>query len=149
MILDQIQYAELYAGLHPRIATGLRFLMNFNLGTFVPGRKELEDKALFVLFQEYESKPLEASKWESHRRYADIQFICEGEERIGYAPCASLRETTAYNAKEDYSFLEGEGQHIHLRKGWFAIFFPQDAHRPCVAVDQPAPVRKIVVKVEL
>jgi YhcH/YjgK/YiaL family protein len=36
-----------------------------------------------------------------------------------------------------------------LQPGMWAIFFPQDAHKPGCAVAAPAVVRKIVVKVLL
>ena len=149
MILDQIEYIESYVGLHPRIDRGLRFLAKFDAKTFIPGRKEIDGEAVFVLFQEYKSKPISEGKWESHRRYADIQFIHQGEERMGYAPRDSLLETRAYDSRDDCALHEGEGLHFHMREGWFAIFFPQDAHMPGIAVDQPALVRKILLKIEL
>jgi biofilm protein TabA len=149
MILDQIEHIKSYAALHPRIEMGLRFLTNFDAEKFIPGRKEIDGTALFVLFQEYRSKPLSEGKWESHRRYADIQFIHTGEERMGYAPRASLLESRAYDSRDDCALHEGGGLHFHLREGWFAIFFPHDAHMPGIAVDQPALVRKILLKIEL
>jgi len=149
MILDQIEHIESYVGLHPRIDRGLRFLANFDAEMFIPGRKEIDGAAVFVLFQEYKSKPLSEGKWESHRRYADIQFIHQGEERMGYASRDSLLETRAYNSQDDCALHAGEGLHFHMREGWFAIFFPHDAHMPGIAVDEPALVRKVLLKIEL
>jgi YhcH/YjgK/YiaL family protein len=149
MILDQIQNIESYAGLLPRIMQGLQFLANFEPEMFVPGKKEIDGAALFVLFQEYTSKALSEGKWESHQRYADIQFIFKGQERIGYAPRSSLSETTAYNARDDYALHEGEGMYLEMKEGWFAVFFPQDAHMPGIAVGQSSQVQKIVLKIEL
>ena len=34
-----------------------------------------------------------------------------------------------------------------MRPGLFAVFFPQDAHMPGLAVDQPEPVKKMVIKI--
>jgi YhcH/YjgK/YiaL family protein len=33
--------------------------------------------------------------------------------------------------------------------GTFAIFTPEDAHMPCIAVNAPKPVKKVVVKVKV
>jgi beta-galactosidase beta subunit len=32
---------------------------------------------------------------------------------------------------------------------YFAIFFPQDGHMPQLCIDVPAPVKKVVVKVQV
>ncbi len=149
MILDQLQHIESYAGLHPKIVRGLRLLSDLQHETFAPGRRDIDGTAIFVLFQEYNSKPLSSGKWESHRRYVDIQFILKGEERMGYAPRNSLSELTSYNAQDDYALHEGDGLYFDLKEGWFVIFFPQDAHMPGIAVDHPSQVQKIVLKIEL
>ncbi len=149
MIIDQIEAANLYTSLHPSIATGLLFLTKLKGGPLISDREEIDGDAIFALRQEYQSKPLSAGKWESHRRYADIHFIYKGEEQMGYAPVASLRETTPYDAKSDYALHEGSGRQIHLSQGSFIILFPHEAHMPGIAVDQPSPVHKVVIKVRL
>jgi biofilm protein TabA len=36
---------------------------------------------------------------------------------------------------------------LHMRPGHFAVFLPQDAHRPGVMADQPSQIKKLVFKV--
>jgi YhcH/YjgK/YiaL family protein len=38
---------------------------------------------------------------------------------------------------------------VTVPAGWFVILFPEDAHMPCTALDTPAPVTKVVVKVRV
>jgi len=38
---------------------------------------------------------------------------------------------------------------LYMTPGSFAILLPNDVHRPCCAVDQPMPIRKVVVKVRV
>jgi len=149
MIIDQIVHSEHYLKLSPRFAAGLEFLKNLDFDSLQTGRNELDGSALFVLKQEYTTRFRDAGKWESHRLYADIQFVVEGEELIGYAPLESMTVKTGYQAERDCAIYEGQGDFIRLRKGDFGIFLPQDVHMPSIAVDQPAPVRKAVVKVLL
>ncbi len=149
MIFDHLQHASLYRAIHPRIAAGFDFLSKLDLATLPVGRTSLEGDALFAIRQEYDSRPVEGAKWEAHRKYADIQFIYEGEEQIGYAPLGALAITEAYSAERDVLFLEGRGDFIRLRAGEFAIFYPQDAHLPGIAVAHPARVGKVVVKVQI
>jgi YhcH/YjgK/YiaL family protein len=41
-----------------------------------------------------------------------------------------------------------DGNMIAVPAGWFTVFFPEDGHKPCAAVnDRPSPVRKVVVKI--
>ena len=41
--------------------------------------------------------------------------------------------------------MAGSGR--QLPAGMFTIFTPEDAHMPGIALDQPQPVKKVVVKV--
>ena len=84
--------------------------------------------------------------WESHRRYADVQFVQTGHERIGWAPLSAMTVTRPYDLEKDVQLLSGSGTMLPVPAGTFAIFLPQDAHMPCIAADKPAPVRKIVIK---
>ena len=49
--------------------------------------------------------------------------------------------------EKDLMFLEAEGDTFLVKEGSFAIFTPEDAHRPGMCADQPQPIRKAVVKV--
>ena len=56
------------------------------------------------------------------------------------------REVEARPERDIY-FYEGETVNISIGGGRLAIFFPQDAHAPSIAVGESRPVRKVVVKV--
>jgi len=36
-----------------------------------------------------------------------------------------------------------------MEAGSFAVFFPWDIHRPACAINEPASIRKVVVKIRL
>jgi len=114
-----------------------------------PGRHELDGSRVFVNVEAYTTRPVERCAWEAHRRYADIQFLVRGRERIDYAAASMLKRTQAYDSERDVTFYAGDGAPLQLTEGMFAIFLPQDAHRPCVAVGEPEAVRKAVAKVLL
>ena len=147
MIVDRLANASLYRAIHPRLAAGFDFLGKLDPGAFAPGRTEIEGDTLFAIAQEYETRPREAGKWEAHRRYIDIQYLVEGEEAMGYAPLERLAVTQPYDAAKDCLLLQGEGSLVHLRAGEFAVFYPQDAHMPSLAIGTPSPVKKVVIKV--
>lgn len=112
------------------------------------GRIELDGDRLFAMMQEYPTKPEKDCFWEAHRKYIDIQYICDGVEEIGYAPLTSLKVIEPYDAGKDFVKLAGSGSILRMPAGMFAVFFPHDGHKPCMAANGVvAPVRKIVVKV--
>lgn len=151
MIFDLLANAARYAGLGKRFRDGLAALRDFNVTT-PEGRRELRpDGALFALVQRYETKPAAGKTFESHRRYADIQYVLAGEEWIYWRPTGTLEVTSAYQAERDtalYAMVEPVVR-LHATPGTFGIFFPDDGHAPGIAFAAPATVQKIVLKVLL
>lgn len=134
------------SGLAQRLAAGFQFLQTVDPASLTPGRVEIDGDQVYALVQEYTSKPMEQGRWEAHRKYIDIQYIAEGEEQIGYANIADLTLGDYDEAKDRY-IPKGEGSFVRLSAGMFGLYMPEDAHMPNMAVDQPQPVRKIVIKV--
>ncbi|WP_164821606.1 YhcH/YjgK/YiaL family protein [Paenibacillus koleovorans] len=151
MILDRLSNAANYYGIHPQLAAGFRYLQEHaeSLPGLAPGKYEIDGNDLYFLVQHYNTKPLAEGKWEAHRRYFDIQYLAEGTELMGFAHLDQVRIKKEYDEAGDYALFEGdEGSLCEVTAGSFAVFAPQDAHIPGIAVDEePAPVKKIVVKV--
>lgn len=149
MILDKIENADLYAALSENLKKGFDFLKNTNLLNAEIGKHEIDGKNVFALVSEYESKAHQDCRLEAHRTYADIQYIVSGKEAIGFAPLNNQTVTAEYNAEKDIIFFSGETEQLTVEAGMFAVFFPQDAHRPCMQIDGPEKVKKVVVKVKM
>ena len=79
MISDLISHAPHYHTLGPRFAAGLKWLSDFSPDT-ADGRYDIEGDRVFALVQSYTTVPASEKKYESHRLYADIQFIAAGAE---------------------------------------------------------------------
>jgi YhcH/YjgK/YiaL family protein len=112
--------------------------------------KKIElDEQSFVLEQAYNSKDREECFFESHRKYIDVQFILSGEEIIEVSNTNLLAVALAYNEELDFIKYEDkkECSSIVLKAGDVAIFYPQDAHMPCIKVTDSIKVVKSVVKV--
>jgi len=147
MVMDSVVNAQLYNGLGERIAMGLKYIKENSFTDMEPGKYEIDGSNIYALILEYESKPVDTCKWESHRRYIDIQYVVKGFERIGYSNIDSMRICEEYNEEKDYMFLEGEGNYFHISVGTFAIFGPQDAHMVGIAAGEPGKVKKVVLKI--
>lgn len=149
MILDKIENADFYKNISKNLKKGFEFITNTDLQNIETGRHEIDGKAVFALVSEYDSKPHQDCRLEAHQAYADIQYIISGKEAIGFVPLKNQGITSPYNAEKDIVFFSGETTQLILEAGMFAVFFPQDVHRPCMQIDGPEKVKKVVVKVRV
>lgn len=154
MIIDTIENAE-------KLCLGERFSKAFAwlkdpanaqlpAGHHVIEQAEDGTELLYANIQEYNTRDPKDCPLEYHRAYADIQFLFEGEEAIGYRPLtADLPELKPYNEEADIGFVGGAGVAIPFSKNTFFVLFPQDAHAPGQRVPGADKVRKVIVKVRL
>ena len=147
MIIDRIENADFYRCLSPAFAKAMDFLKNTDLAALPDGRTDIDGEQLFAIVVDELTKPLDQCLWEAHKKYHDVQYIAEGVEQMGYANVAQMKVSVPYDEAKEAAFYEGEGSFVVVPAGTFAIFCPQDVHKPSAAIDTPARVRKIVVKV--
>lgn len=135
------------------VQKGLAYLKNTDFTTVPVGRVELDGDMMFALVSEYVTEPKSVRRPEAHKRYIDIQYIVSGEEVIGYSFLAPENiELEEYNAEKDivfYSTVIGEA-YLRLGAGTYAVFFPDDIHRPCcTSGEKPSSIRKVVLKIKV
>jgi len=148
MIIDRIAHANLYTTLGPRVAQAFDYLQKTDVASLAAGTYELDGRRLYALVQDYTTKPEADGKWEAHCRYADLQFVAAGSERIGFGPMTNF-EQQDYNRDKDYVAITGTGEFLTLESGFFMLLWPGEGHMPGIAIDTPQPVRKVVVKIEV
>ncbi|HCF04204.1 YhcH/YjgK/YiaL family protein [Flavobacterium sp.] len=146
MILDTLENYQLYTSINERIAKGFDFLRTTDLDSLPSGKHDIEGDTIFALVQEYQTKPLEDCKLESHKKYIDIQYVIRGEEIMGITT-QNNQKIIEVNEEKDYTFYEGTTSLVRVSKGMFTIFFPDDLHQPCVHTESAAEVKKVVIKV--
>ena len=124
------------------------FLKLANLNDLPKGKQELEGEHVFVSVDEYTTKNMEDTRYESHKKYLDIQYVIRGEEVMGITTSDKVEITEPYNETKDIAFYNsGDGKYVKATPGNFLVFFPDDMHRPCVKADTNSVVKKIVVKI--
>ncbi|MFW5774163.1 MAG: YhcH/YjgK/YiaL family protein [Tangfeifania sp.] len=148
--VNQKEFARLYYTNPERWDKAFQFLNEQNLAELEKGRYELEGTDLFVNVDEYVTRNEKDVLFEAHKKYADIQVLIFGEEKIGVLPLDATTVSIPYDEEKDIMFLTAEKENYRIAKpGTFFLFFPQDAHRPTVKLAENSPVRKIVVKVRI
>ena len=148
MIIDVLENSEKYVSLHKDFELVFNFLKNNDISVMECGKHSLRGDEVFFNLQEYETK--HTQKLEAHKKYIDIQYIVKGIERMEFAETSKLKVTESYNPDKDVKFLE-EPKVIDasiVEAGEYRIFYPEDAHRPGLCVDnKPAKVKKILAKI--
>lgn len=88
---------------------------------------------------------------ESHRQYLDIHTTLRQSERIEWYPASALTPVKPYDALEDeivYARPPTPSAGLIMTPGLFALFAPEDAHRPRLhPAGTPMLVKKAVMKV--
>lgn len=132
MIYDNIENASVYYNLGPRFEKALEFLKNYK-GQISLDKISIDGNDVFATIQNdsitYEKNP---DQWECHQKFADIQFMFNGEEMFGFAQTRKLTPLSDYDSSRDIQFLKSAGSenYLTLCSGDFVIVFPQDAHSP-------------------
>jgi len=149
MIIDHIQNAERYFSLGDGFRQALIFLTQYEPeAQAVRGDVSLSGEDIFVKIRPYVTKPESECAYEVHRLYADIHYVAQGCERMGWTDAAQT-PTGTYDPVKDTQFVDTQGQLIPLKAGCFAIFFPGEAHMPCVQGENSGTCVKVVAKVKL
>ena len=151
MIYDTLNNIAFYKGLSPDIYEGLKFLQQVNPDIAV-GTYQLSPNVKAIV-SEYTTKEVNENGYEAHRQNIDIQYLLKGKEKIACLPVEELSETKPYSEETDVAFYNAvpdfNPSTLALRSGYFAIFFPQDGHMPCLCISKPEAVKKVVVKVRI
>lgn len=152
MILDTIDHAAQYRGLHPGIDRALEAVRAYTPENYPGGRVELDGGAVALNLNSYETGPAEGALTEAHRQYIDVMYMVEGVETIYVKPVEQLRNVTQpYDPAIDtlLAATDPDTTAVRLEAGSFIVLFPQDAHCPARCAGDPMKVKKIIGKVRI
>ena len=150
MIFGNLEIFKKYLSVNEKFATAFEFIERALREDLPVARYELDGGELYAFIQEYETRT--ESTWEGHRKYIDIQYIISGVEVMDVSDIGRLTEVIPYDESKDVAFFEDKGDgftRCTVHSGEYAVFFPEDIHRPGLCLDAPTPVKKIVVKVKI
>lgn len=150
MVVGTLKNSERYYAFGENFKKAFEFLKNNDIAKMELGRHDIDGDNVFILVQEYTSKTIDNCGLETHDKYADVHFVKEGFEYLGYMPVARAGEPkTEYDPKADATFFEKECEFVLLCEGDIAIVFPEDAHMPQKRALVPTKVRKACIKVRV
>lgn len=150
MIVSRLSELSRYRGLSRNLDVAFDWLGKGAWRQLPAGKYPIQGDNVFALIQEYVTKEHSECRLEAHRQYIDIQMVVSGREIIEVLPVNALATIEPYKPDIEF-FASPEGGNAHvlmMNPEQPAVFFPEDAHRPCMKVgDSVESVKKVVVKV--
>ncbi len=149
MIYAKVENIEDYFPKGSLFFNALSFALAFDPSNS-DGRYEIEERS-YALVSSYETTPAAERRFEAHVRYADVQVLLEGEEKLDVSISRALQALEEYSETKDVIFLESplEFASLSMRPGYFAVLYPNEIHRPGCDLNGARHIRKIVVKVRV
>lgn len=137
-------------GLSLKIERALKHIQSLDVASLQAGKYVVDDD-FFYIVQEYDTKSPGEGRFESHKKYVDIQYLAEGCEYIAVTATAFLEPDGAYNEETDVQFLKDarHASNLLLTGGKYAILYPKDAHKPGLSVNAVTRVKKILGKISI
>ncbi|AYO31078.1 MAG: hypothetical protein PWR06_113 [Thermoanaerobacteraceae bacterium] len=152
MIVTDIKNLSDFKKLSKNMQIAIDYLEGINPQSMQDGRYNVVDDDIYAIVSTYRTREHNASMFEVHKKYIDIQCMISGEEMIFCNESSRLEAQGEYNTAHDkLNFKDQAGEVlIHLKPGMAAIFYPYDAHKACCKVnDKTEQVRKLLVKVKI
>lgn len=152
MIFSKLNGTDTFAAYPKAIRKALEYLRDTDMMSVPLGRHDLDGDLMFVNVMDMTTHPFDGSYPEVHKKYIDLMYWPEGGEKIGVAPYLGTEPIHEAHPENDISLLEAvENESILTAPaGFFGLFFPWDAHRPGLFLeDRPATSRKCVVKISM
>jgi YhcH/YjgK/YiaL family protein len=110
----------------------------------------IEGQDIFVQIFDVKTREKEQAKPEVHRKYIEVHYSVEGKEKIGYAVDLGKNIVTEnlLESKDTiyYGQIENEVEFI-MQPGDYAVFFPEDVHRPIWEHGGSTTIRRVVIKI--
>ena len=132
--------------MNKRFAKAFAVLAEPGIAQKPDGRYSLDGDDAYYIVQHYPTRPVDLRRFESHKKYIDIQVVISGTDEMGWKNKATCKMPHgAYDAeKEAEFFADTPDAWVAVGPGAFTIFFPEDAHAPLATTGE---VVKAVVKV--
>lgn len=147
MIYDRLSNIKKYLGIHENLDLALNYIADHLED--MPEEVELKGQDVRAFSNSYQTVPWDECFFEAHERFADIQIMRSGTERIAVSNIEALTVTKSI-PENDFAALEGpEDISMIMNPDSFVIVFPGDAHKLKIMVDKPMDVTKTVFKVKM
>ena len=146
MILDVLENAYRYLALNKGFPKAMEFLLRPDLNELPVEKYEIAGDRVYAMVAKDPGRKKEDALLETHEKYIDIQLVLAGTDEMGWKTKSLCKHPTGeYDKESDIQFFADDPDAwLPVGRGFFVIFFPEDAHMPLISAGQ---LHKVVVKV--
>ncbi len=149
MIFDRIKNINRYKNISNNLSKAIEFIENTDLSVIKEQEFQVDGKEIYGFIRSFELKDEDDVFFETHDKYIDIQLCLENGEIIGHADKSDIIPKVLYDTENDIEFGNTDRyNNLILKKDSFVIFFPNDAHKSCIKLDDFITSYKMVIKVK-
>ncbi len=148
MILDALENVHRYRSLNEGFPKAVEFLLRPDLKELPAQKYEIDRDRVYAVVAKDHGRKKKDARLEIHKKYIDIQLILAGTDEMGWKSMTSCKHPTGeYDQESDIQFFaDVPDAWFFVEPGFFAIFFPEDAHMPMISAGQ---IHKVVVKIAM
>src|SRR5438045_88229 len=99
--VDKVEFARQYHLNKKYWDEAFAYLKNTDLNKLPKGKYPIDGDNVFASVTTDSTKDFNKTNWESHRKYIDIQYVIDGEEKIGVYPVSKATVSKEYDEKRD------------------------------------------------
>lgn len=147
MVLDSLNHTGIYEKINPLFKKAFDYIQSVDIKNLQVGKIQL-DENISVAVSDSNLKNENDAKLELHNQYIDIQIPIDKTEKFGWKGRSELKMPhEPFNIAKDIQFFDDKIESIiPVNPGNFVIFWPEDAHAPCIGEGK---IRKIVIKIKI
>ncbi|MGO2169626.1 N-acetylneuraminate anomerase [Pseudoalteromonas sp.] len=151
MFLGDLSDSNSYKVLPDAFQKAIKYLDSVDLDALSIGRHDIDGENMYANVMTFETGTADSKQAEVHKEYIDMQILISGSERIEFALKDKHPHATIYDEKDDYYLVESLlcTNEVTLKPRQFAIFFPEEPHKPGCLVDKPSVLKKAVIKIHI
>ena len=150
MIYGHIEHHSTNECLPAAIKKCLQYLNDTDLAQLSIGKHVIDGELMYANVMEFNTGDAAEKFAEVHKEYIDVQCLISGTEMIQFALADKENAIEKpYDEANDF-YLVQNMKHVNqlvLYPHMFAIFFPEEPHKPGCFITESAPIKKIVIKV--
>ena len=148
MITGTLENAERIYPLHKGFKILFDFVANNDFDNLPLGKIEIQGDDVYVVNVKTVGTPADKQALEMHRKYIDVHIALADGESIGWKSRDELKNITKeYSESDDCAFSDDKPEYfVPLKKGEYAIVYPEDAHAPAVGDGE---ITKLIGKIRI
>lgn len=152
MIFDHLSNLSTYKFKEKNMQKVQEFLLENDILALEEKNHVIVKDEIFINCFSVKQENLKAREYEAHSKFVDIHITLSGCDFIRSTQKSNLTITSPYNDKDDFLLGSYDGLaycDANISRGYFVIYYPDDAHLVNGSLKDLSTIKKFVIKVKV